>query len=231
VHRILTEHPAVHSITDESYLFIKNTDDRILDELNRWNEEAKRNGKEVILEKTPYHLYYFNRINEFLPDCFLISMIRDGRDVVASYMASGHTLEWGIEYWSNCMEYIDELKNKIANHHVLKLEDLTKNPEKELSILLDKIGLDSAENIIGRMLRYHEKRKTYYHPKIEMPPNALEGENKAMLRNFQVNQPLFKNTSRWQKEIPPERHDELNEKLGYWLNRYGYLKSPTDSMP
>ncbi|MGC9503574.1 sulfotransferase family protein, partial [Baaleninema sp.] len=41
-------------------------------------------GKSVWLEKTPYHLYYIDRIQHYLPDARFIHIVRNGIDVVAS---------------------------------------------------------------------------------------------------------------------------------------------------
>lgn len=223
LHRILSEHPAVHGITKESNLFLNFTDDAILEQLRVWEQEAEAAGREVVLEKTPFHLYCFNRINEFVRHASFVSIVRDGRDVVASYVASGHSMQWGIDYWTTCMQYEEELTRKVRSHHRLTLERLVEDPHRTVSGLLAALGLEAGDELVNRMLRYHEQPKKYYHDTIAMPPNALEGEHMAMLRTYQVNQPLFRDTRRWLRDIPSSKQQELTASLRPWLLAYGYL--------
>lgn len=222
LHRLLGEHPSIHPIVQESNLFINFTDDQILEQLRQWEQDAEAAGKQVVLEKTPFHLYYFNRINEFVENGTFVSMIRDGRDVVASYMASGRSLEWGVDYWTQCMRYEDELHRTLRQHHQVRLEDLVRDPQTTLKALLHDLELDSSDPVIATMLNYHTTPKAYYHEQIEQPPDALEGENMAKHRTYQVNQPLFSSTGRWRDEIPSEQWQPLTANLQPWLARHRY---------
>jgi hypothetical protein len=222
VHRLLSEHPQVHGIVKESNLFLDFTDDKILEQLRTWERDADEAGKDVVLEKTPFHLYYFNRINEFAENCSFLSVIRDGRDVVASYIASGHPQQWAVNYWTQCMRYEDEIAATLKQHQRVRLEDLVADPKATLSRVLQHLNLDATPDVVSGLLDYHKRPKAYYHEMIEKPPNALEGENMAKHRTYQVNQPLFTSTSRWQQEIPQRDWPALNESLMPWLHTLGY---------
>jgi hypothetical protein len=112
----------------------------------------------------------------------------------------------------------------LVQHQRVRLEDLVAAPQQVLHNLLRALGLTSSPEIIDHMLRYHESPKPYYHSTIERPDNALEGENMAKHRTFQVNQPLFSSTSRWKKEIPQSQWPGLTESLQPWLKSHGYAE-------
>jgi hypothetical protein len=223
--RILSDHPDIHGIPKESSLFAKPSDSLILRGLLEWENEAKNRHKNVILEKTPDHLFYVNKINEFVPNSHIICMVRDGRDVLASLLARGWTYARAANYWLSCMEYMDEVKAKSSNLSIVKLEDFVKDPPNILQDILEGVGLDNSADIIDYMLRYHERPVNHDFKKVELPENGLEGENHEKLRNYQVHQPLFKETTRWRKDLSAEAQQELTNTLGHWLNEYGYSES------
>lgn len=51
---------------------------------------------EFFLEKTPDHALFLQEIMRFLPRCKIIHMLRDARDVVASFLAASKT--WGVHW-------------------------------------------------------------------------------------------------------------------------------------
>jgi hypothetical protein len=222
--RILSEHPAIHGIPKESSLFYKESDSLILQGLLEWDAKARLHGKSVILEKTPDHLFSINKINEFVPRSHIVCVVRDGRDVVASLLARGWEYERAMVYWLSHMQYLEEAKAKCANLTIIKLEDLVARPSILIAEILGVFGLENSPGIVDYLLRYHERPVTHYYDKVELPENGLEGENQGKLRNYQIHQPLFKETSRWRRDLSPEMQGELTEKLGYWLNEYGYLE-------
>jgi hypothetical protein len=82
----------------------------------------------------------------------------------------------------------------------------------------------NSPGILDDLMQYHTKPKTFYTDKIEKPENNL-GANVPRMRDYQINQPLKNDSRRWLREIPAERHAELHERLGIWLDKYGYLES------
>lgn len=108
-------------------------------------EYAMKEGKERWAEKTPSYGYILSFINSLFPNCQIIHIIRDGRDVVAS-----HRDRWG--YWSalkatrKWKTTIQIIRNYGSNlpsnrYYEIKYEELVQNPEitlKELFQYLDE---------------------------------------------------------------------------------------------
>lgn len=220
--RLLAEHPQVYAITRESALFYQPSDSLILQGLLGWEQAARAAGKSVILEKTPDHLFCVHKLNQFVPRACVLCMMRDGRDVVASLVSRGWDYEKAIHYWTSCMSHLEELKAKVNNLTLVHLAQLVRRPEQVLAPILAQVGLEHSPQILSRLLNYHHKPAYYYANVIEKPPDALEGEHHVKMRNFQINQPLSKEVSRWQRDIPPEKHTWLQAKLQPWLAQYGY---------
>jgi 2-polyprenyl-3-methyl-5-hydroxy-6-metoxy-1,4-benzoquinol methylase len=225
--RVLSEHPDVYAIPGETSLFGGKSDVHVLEQLLFWEQSAQRVDKSVVLEKTPNHVFYFNRINEFLPNCRIICMVRDPRDVVASLIRRGHTFEESVESVKLYQRQIDELRRKCANHLVVRLEDLTDNPNTTVSNVLDFAGMRKSSEIVDEMLHYHCRPKTFYTDKIELPENNVGG-NVPRMRDYQINQPLKNDKLRWMTEIPAEKHAEMFDRLAIWLQEYGYFPIPSD---
>ena len=50
---------------------------------------ARKKGKDILVEKTPSNVVCFDTLSELMPDARFIHMVRDGRDVVCSYLEVG----------------------------------------------------------------------------------------------------------------------------------------------
>jgi hypothetical protein len=226
--RVLSDHPDVYTIPEETVLFGGPSDRCVMNELFSWEERSHNENKSVILEKTPNHLFCFNRINEFLPNCKFICMMRDPRDIVASLMRRACTFDGAILGLSRYLRQVDEMRAKCANHILVRLEDLTGRPQQTVSRILSFAGMRSTPDIVRSLVDYHRKPKTFYTGEIAKPENNV-GANTPRMRDYQINQPLFNDSGRWLTEIPEESHAQLHVKLRYWLEQYGYLESSSDS--
>jgi hypothetical protein len=130
-------------------------------------------------------------------------MVRDGRDVVSSLRNRTGKFEESVERWLN-----DNLAGKHYWNHpsvkVVRLEDLVKSPELVLNEICNFINEVSEAD---KMLNYHKSKQTFYDPKKNEHSN---------LRDNQLKQPLFKNTSRWEREL-------TESELLFFKNRAGEL--------
>ncbi len=106
----------------------------------------KKEGKNIWLDHTPFNILHASLLHEMFPDMKLIHIYRDPRDVVSSYK----TKSWGGNsaldnaLWiKGILEKWEDEKRKIPKETYceVRMEDMIKNPEKELKKLVDFIGI------------------------------------------------------------------------------------------
>lgn len=109
--------------------------------------QAERTGKVHWCEKTPHNILSPHPRRLF-PDCKMIHILRDPRDVAAS-MISGHAwgpqlladaLAWVVEFYRSWLGLRRDYQND-PNYHEIQFERLVAEPEKELSRLCRFLGL------------------------------------------------------------------------------------------
>ena len=109
--------------------------------------DRARPGATHVLDKTPDHRPHAALLGEVYPDASFIHIIRDGRDVAAS----AHDLwaGWGGTYrridgaaavWADAVTDIRRHLSGLRYHEV-RYEDLVADPARELTAVLDAIGL------------------------------------------------------------------------------------------
>jgi hypothetical protein len=72
------------------------------------------------------------------------------------------------------------------------------------------------------MVNYHEESKKYYADELKKPDDI--SENHAQYRNWQINQPIFDGSGRWEKELDVEEKKIIKEIGGDMLVRYEYAE-------
>lgn len=113
------------------------------------------NSSKIIVEKTPIHLLYVNRIKKIFPKSNIVLTLRDGKDIAASIMCIGRNPN---AWWKGCPSNVEKAA-KLLNPYLIaaldclknyepiliKYELLTQNPAKELSILFEQLDLQTSE--------------------------------------------------------------------------------------
>jgi hypothetical protein len=126
-------------------------------------EYAKSKGKLRFGDKTPYNLLYLDKIYQIFPKCKIVHILRDPRDVVASYIklpnASKdviiHALAWKC-FIINSKHFL--AKPYTAEKYIeLHYENLVCNPEQELRRICGFIG----ENYSSKMMEFHLTAQRY----------------------------------------------------------------------
>lgn len=103
---------------------------------------AKSRGKSIWGEKTPSHLWYWQRINRAFPNCKFIIVVRDGRDVVCSVSRVrwgtgnlyGDAYRWKIDIRKG-EKIIDSLGPERSI--MVRYEDLVVEPEVQMKRICD----------------------------------------------------------------------------------------------
>jgi hypothetical protein len=135
----------------------------------------RRSGAARWCEKTPRNLLLMDQLLDLFPRMKLISVLRDGRDVVASMLergfwpiAAGHefpelsayhgrlTFERATKYWVDVLEIARRIRPKLpeGTYLQIRLEDLVHNSEETLRTICRFIG----EDLDPRMLDQDSSR-------------------------------------------------------------------------
>ncbi len=110
-------------------------------------------------DTTPLNTLYIPEIYSVFPKAKYIFLIRDGRDVVASYKRGGDYLgklsdpNLAVKHWMNAIEKYDWLA-KHTEVKCVQYEDLVNNPTEVLSEICQFLGVDFQQ----RMLDFHKEK-------------------------------------------------------------------------
>lgn len=120
-------------------------------------EYLARRGKQRWAEKTPGYTFHLDFIDELFPDAQYLHVIRDGRDVVASFRD-----RWGYRaglraansVWRESVLRAREFGARLPDgrYHELRYEALVAEPETQMRALLAFLG----EEWDAQVLRYDE---------------------------------------------------------------------------
>lgn len=218
---LLDNHSKVYAVKMETKIFFR---DKVysISNILKWYKEAKRLNKSIIVEKTPSHIHRIDNIFSTVKNARIILMLRDGRDVACSIKERTGDFNKGINRWieDNEIGYVYWNDERVM---VVRLEDLTANSKDVLKDICDFIKIDFESEMITKQ---GSKPKLYYTDKI---PDRYDFEGQEpsdfthnARRNWQVNQGLFSDTSRWNKELNQEELSLFNQKAGHLLKLYGY---------
>ena len=227
MHRLISEHPDVHSITKESFLFTAPNDLRIK-LTSEWQAVAIKKKKKLIVEKTPWHLFHIKELSTLIPNAKFICMIRDGRDVVASLMKRGPTaridgtLDGCKDLWLKSCRELDSIGCRIGVY-TQRLEDLCADPSAVLRSTLQFLDLRHHDAILNHILSYSERPLAVYANTFHKPLSAKDGEGHVRLRNYQINSPIFSTTSRYADELGKHEIEYLTKEMKAFLKRYSYI--------
>lgn len=190
------------------------------DYLNKFNAAAASEGKSMILEKTPRHVWHVDYIRRKYPDSKFILTTRDGRETVASLYERTKDFQASLNrYADDSIMSLRQLGQK--DTMLARYEDLIDDPGK----LMQEICTWVAVDFEPEMLEYHHKPVVW---NMDNPYSFGKLEEHDHLRNKQVNSPLVKSSRRWSERLPAGFHAELNEffsegEMGYKLMRaFGY---------
>jgi len=216
---ILNEHSRIYAIPYESQIFYQSSM-RIVATSIKWQRECKALGKARWLEKTPMQIYQISRILELFPDSKVIILMRDGRDVACSLEKRNGNFLKCIHVWLEA----NESGEKYWDHpsvKLIKLEELVKDPYSIIKSIFNFLDERYEEKVFD----YHKIPKYLYSSKIEKPVDEKDGESHMNLRNWQINQPLFKTTERWKQEMDKEQKRIFKDLAQDKLKDYGYVDS------
>ena len=186
---IMGAHPLIYSIPIETYAFRRELPDteirKMLEELAAQSDKP---NALYVCEKTPAHIRKADQISTLYPKAKFVFMVRDPRDVIASFRRRGVTFEAAV---NNCSRAYRSLLKAEGKHDFCKLyfEDLVARPEHELERVCDYLGIQ-FEPV---MLEYWKSPRGWQGVTELRKPDSPEGKkNHRLYRNWQIHQPIMK---------------------------------------
>lgn len=174
--------------------------------LNEWDYFAEYENKKAVLEKTPKHVYSYQRIQRVAPNSKVIVMIRNPLDTIASLYKRFGDVEFSIDRWIYDNEEALKLKNK-DNVLFVKYEDFTRSPESEINRILDFLELNHSSDVLGLT---------------ESVFNRTMQEGNMKLRQEQVNKPIKPNEGGWVKVFSEDEAKKIIDRVKPLAARLDY---------
>ena len=183
----------------------------LIDQIYRTYGNSQKKGFQYWVDTGAPNTQYAREIYQCFPDAHYFFLIRDGRDVVNSYIKGGaqHFDELSqpkvaTKHWISSIKTYQWLKQRTAIS-IIRYEDLVGDPEKVLKDLCDEIKID----YFPEMLNY------YLH---EIP----KGMHDEYFEN--VKRPVF-NTSvgLWKAELDPKIITEIEPVIISYLEEFNYI--------
>lgn len=195
---MFASHPQVFIPLEETAIFLDPAETAAA----RWAElaaQAAASGRPHFAEKTPRHLMHLDAIAETVSDARFVMMVRDGRDVAASFLRRDGSAIEGSRRWLRENETLRAAEGRPDTLR-LRYEDLVAAPQAALRQVCAFAGLsyDPA------MLSFHETPRLWFGTGEIRKGSGRRGAEHRALRNWQINQPLFDGRGRWRDELAPE---------------------------
>ena len=215
---ILAGHPEVYIPLTETEIFLGNR--RLLTwRYLRLVLRAARFRKQALLEKTPRHIHKLDLIRKTVPGARFVIPVRDGRDVVASIHRRSGKIERGVTRWieENRIVLGEQDKPDVL---VYRHEDLVADPAATVRRICAFLDLDYRDDLLD----FHKRKRLWFRQN-ELRRGSDRGKPELrVLRNWQVNQPIFDNRGRWQTDLRQQDIAEITEGAGRPLMiAFGYV--------
>lgn len=172
-----------------------------------------------LIEKTPTNIFEIDNIARLYPRSPLISIHRDGRDVVISdfhHVKRSRNREE--DFTTRVQKWVRAMQAEVdaaQNHNIIQLsyEDLTDHPCETFTMLLDRLGIQQPPVAIESMVQAASFE-------------ASTGGRRA--RGVEDQSLFFRKgiVGEWRETFTNSEKEEFSELAGQLLVRFGYETSP-----
>ena len=163
-----------------------------------WMDEARAEGAQVLIEKTPKHVHAAERIRSLLPEARLIVVVRNPFDTCLSLKKRFRDLDFAIARWvldnTAALALVEDPRATF-----LRYERLTAAPEPEFRRLLGCLGLDWDAGVLAEGATVFDAPQRFRH---------LER------RAAQVRAPIHANTGQWREALTPAEIAQIRARTG-----------------
>ena len=184
----------------------------LLDHIYRSYGVVRKAPKRIWGDKTPGNHEHIDIIRSVFPKAKYLFLIRDGRDVVNSYLKKADESDdplFGVEEWNRSIEKMDGIRKKLSYHQLMDLryEDLVADAKACFSSVCSFLEL-AYEPI-------HERSGKRY-----LEEMGSIGEMESMVH---VNQPINPSSvGKWKNELDPKVLEQVEHLIKKGLERFGY---------
>ncbi|HEY8544424.1 MAG TPA: sulfotransferase [Acidimicrobiales bacterium] len=177
---------------------------------------AAAHDKPRVADKTPDHVLRIGAITALFPDARVVHVVRDGRDVAASFLELGwvDSIEKAALHWRHRVLTGRQAGALLpsSRYHELRYEDLVERPEPTLKGMCAALDLEFDP----AMLRYEKAARTLL--RSEAHPH----------HNRYVTRPLRRGLRDWRRDLPAAAVARFEALAGDALAALGYeLRSRT----
>jgi hypothetical protein len=202
----LGNHPGVALIPEETNLFEPRRPlRRARHTLVAAREAAQRDGRGMVLEKTPKHIRVVGRLRHLLPDARLIVVVRNPLDTCLSLRKRGGTLADAIDRWCTDNRAALALRDA-AFARSFHFEAVTTDPEPAFHEMIAFLGLPWDDAVLGTATAY-----------AAVPQKTAN----MRLRAEQVSRPIRPNAGAWRTGLTPAEAAEVRTRTADLYARLG----------
>lgn len=160
-------------------------------------------------DKTPLNTYHTHLINDVFPQAQYIHIIRDGRDVVASYLKAGlyEDKAEACDRWLNSIQLAQAFGQKIGSSRYLEIryENLVRQPEQIIQQICTFLNL----NFLPDMLTFWQK--------------AHDLGDTKLAHHHNIRNPINENSiGKWRQTLSPADQTFVLTRLQPLLNQLNY---------
>lgn len=171
-------------------------------------------------EKTPYHAFYLSQIKAVFRDAKIIHLVRDGRDVAASYKEiwfGPTSAASAAALWRKYINIFQEFKRtaKPDDYLEIKYEDMVANPQESVDRISRFLNEDSYD--VQTSLPESDRRRFYLN---------ISGHHQSL------SEPISKNkTGMFKQKLKPREVEMFESVAGRELELYGYQRIYQHPLP
>ncbi|SEA76877.1 Sulfotransferase family protein [Thalassobacillus cyri] len=161
-------------------------------------------------DKTPINTFSLKLLDQVFPDSQFIHMIRDGRDVVSSYLDAGlyDNASKASERWMNSIHTAKLFGDKVGKDRYFEVyyEDLVNKPEETLQGVCNFLNISFEPS----MLNHFQGIEGLGDTKLPHHKNLAKPVNKSSI-------------GKWKQRLTEEQQTIVTEKCKPTLHQLGYL--------
>jgi hypothetical protein len=138
----------------------------IIDSIYKCYGRANSPGRSRWGDKTPSNTLNLNLLSLAFPNCRYVNLIRDGRDVVLSYLHYSiyRTVKHAAWRWNKSLDMTEKFRDRIDILDI-RYEDLVRDPPAEIKRVCAFLQIDYVDNMLETIekdlgdVKYHEHHK------------------------------------------------------------------------
>jgi len=113
----------------------------------------EKKGSRYYVDDNTFNILFASELLQLLPNARLVHVVRDPRDVVASYLKqrwTPNTLQEAVAYYKAIMRRWESVRTSLPDRRFIevRLEDLCLNPRRVLNDICAFCGLDFVESLL-----------------------------------------------------------------------------------